>query len=90
MRDSGLQVIAVSQDAWGLIYFEKGEVMAKVSEDAAAELPLNDERVEPKTHSRHVKIALRHMHADLDKLSSKISEFSRQRDDLIESIQVLG
>lgn len=62
----------------------------KVNEDAAAELQLNDERVEPKTHSRHVKIALRHMHADLDKLSAKIAELSAQRDDLVASIEALG
>lgn len=63
--------------------------MAKLDE-VTSERPLNDERIEPKTHSRHVKIALRHMHADLDKLSAKIAELSAQRDDLVASIEALG
>lgn len=69
--------------------------MAKVAEDAAAELPLNDERLEeatttaPKKQGRHIVIALRHMRIQRDKLNAQLDELVKERDSLDASIAAL-
>lgn len=66
--------------------------MAKVAEDAAEELPLNDERIEaaPKKLNRHVVIALNHMHKRRDTLTDQIDRLVEERKDLLEAIEALG
>ena len=63
--------------------------MAKFAEEAAAELPLNDERIEPKKLNRHIVIALNHMKTRRTQLTEKIDALTKERDDLDESIAAL-
>jgi hypothetical protein len=78
--------------------------MAKISDDAAEELPLNDERIEPKKLNRHIVnderiepkklnrhivIALNHMKVRRTQLMEKIDALTKERDDLDESIAAL-
>lgn len=53
--------------------------MAKVAEDAAAELSLGDERKEVKKN-RHVSIAASHLKKRSDALTKKINELTAERD----------
>lgn len=55
------------------------EVMAKVSDDAALELPMNDERKPEKKINRHIVIALRHMNVQRKSLTAKIDSLSKER-----------
>jgi len=64
--------------------------MAKVGEDAAMELPLNDERVEPKKHNRHVLVALNHLHKRRDTLLVARQKINDELDEILESIHALG
>jgi len=62
--------------------------MAKVAEDAALELPINDDRLEPK-RGRHVTIALNHMQKQRDALTKKINSLSKERDGLDQAIDAI-
>lgn len=62
----------------------------KVAEDAAQELPLNDEGAEPKKHNRHIVVALNHMHKRRDALTEQIERLVAERKDLLEAIEALG
>ena len=62
--------------------------MAKVAEDAAAELPLNDERL-PEKVSRHVTIAINHMTQQRNKLNTKIHNLTKERDAIESAIKAL-
>ncbi len=65
--------------------------MAKIAEDAAAELPLNDERVEtPKKLNRHVVIAQNHMKKRRAALDEQIAALTAERDGLDAAILALG
>jgi Holliday junction resolvasome RuvABC DNA-binding subunit len=64
--------------------------MAKVDENAAAELPLNDERLPEKKQNRHVVIALKHMGIQRENLNKKIEALTKERDDLEASIKALS
>ena len=63
--------------------------MAKVSEEAAAELPLNDERVAPKKVSRHVTIGLRHFNIQRDRLLEKRKAINEEIEALDKAILAL-
>jgi hypothetical protein len=64
--------------------------MAKASEDAAAaELPLNDERKEPRKLARHVRISVDHLTKERDKLTKKIDAFTTERDGIDTAIKAL-
>ncbi len=63
--------------------------MAKVAEDAAAELPLDDERVAPKKVNRHVTIALRHLNVQREKLLTKRADLTKQIDEIDAAILAL-
>lgn len=64
--------------------------MAKVAEDAVVnELPLNDERAEPKRNS-HTAIALRHMVAQRDKALSTLRASAEEVERLNAAIAALG
>ena len=64
--------------------------MAKVAEDAAIELPLDDERKpEPKKVPHHIAVALRHLNAQRDKLAVKIKAEQAELDSLDASILAL-
>ena len=64
--------------------------MAKVEEDAViAELPLNDERKPEKKVAPHVRVALRHLNAQRDKLGEKIEAMQSELDSLDASIAAL-
>jgi fumarate hydratase class II len=65
--------------------------MAKITEDAAIELPLNDERIEfPRKMNRHVVVALNHMHKRKAALNEQIERLEVERADLIEAITALA
>jgi hypothetical protein len=70
--------------------FSGGGTMAKVAEDAALELPLNDERKPEKKVARHVAVALRHLNAQRDKLAEKIASDQSELDSLDASIAALS
>lgn len=53
--------------------------MAKVAEDAAMELPLNDER-KPVKLNRHMAVALRNMKVERANLDKKIAVLTAQRE----------
>ena len=63
--------------------------MTKIAEDAALELPLNDERIEPKKLNRHIVVALRHMKTRRVQLTEKIDALTKERNDLDDSIAAL-
>ena len=60
----------------------------KVAEDAALELPINDERLEPKVN-RHINIALNHMTQQRNKLNTKIHNLTKERDAIESAIKAL-
>ena len=62
--------------------------MAKVSEEAEAELPLNDERL-PTKKNRHVTIALRHLNVQLEKLLTKRADLTKQIEEIDNAILAL-
>lgn len=64
--------------------------MAKVAEDAAQELPLDDERTEPKSHNRHVTVALNHLHKRRDVLVASRRKIDDELGEILEAIQALG
>ena len=62
----------------------------KVAEDAAIELPLNDERIEPATkQNRHVVVALNHLNKRDAALTLKINELTAEREVVREAIKAL-
>lgn len=63
----------------------------KVADNAAvAELPLNDERIEPvRKLGRHVTIAINHMHKQRASLTVKIDTLTKERDGLDAAIKAL-
>ena len=65
--------------------------MAKVDENAAiAELPRNDERIEPaKKVNRHVVIAQNHLRIQRDALNAKIVNLTAERDGITAAIEAL-
>ncbi len=64
--------------------------MAKVAEDAAIELPLNDERIEPKKVNRHVQVALNHMNIRKAKLTAQVDALNKEIEDLDDAIGALS
>lgn len=62
--------------------------MAKVTEDASQELPLNDERKEPKVN-RHVNIAKAHLQKRGDALTAQINKLIGERDGINAAIEAL-
>lgn len=64
--------------------------MAKIAEDAAMELPLNDERKPEKKVPRHTAIALRHLNIQRDRLAEKIDEMKVELTSLDASIAALS
>ena len=62
--------------------------MAKVAEDAAAELPLNDERL-PTKKNRHVAIGLRHFNIQRDRLLEKRKAINEEIEALDKAILAL-
>ena len=63
--------------------------MAKVAEDAAAELPLNDGRKPETKKNRHVVIALAHMGKRRTALLNKRAEITKEIDELDAAILAL-
>lgn len=63
--------------------------MAKLDE-VTNELPLNDERIEPKTHNRHVTVALNHLHKRRDSLNAAKAKIDLELNEIVEAIQALG
>ena len=61
----------------------------KVAEDAAIELPLNDDRA-PKKQSRHVTIALNHLNKRRTALLDKRQALTKEIDELDAAILALG
>ena len=64
--------------------------MAKVGEDAAIELPLDDERKPDKKLNRHVVIAINHMKKRRLTLISQSESLKREIDDLDEALAALN
>ena len=64
--------------------------MAKLNEDAALELPLNDERKPEKKVPRHTAIALRHLNLQRDKLAEKIAAEQSELERLDASIKAIS
>lgn len=64
--------------------------MAKLNEQAAAELPLNDERLpEPKKQNRHIIVALNHMHKRRGALTDQRAKLSKEIEELDAAILAL-
>lgn len=59
----------------------------KLNEDAATELPLNDERSPKPKMNRHIVIALKHMNTRRGQLTERIDTLTKERDDLDASIK---
>ena len=59
----------------------------KLNEDAATELPLNDERSPKPKMNRHIVIAIKHMNTRREQLTAKIDALTKERDDLDSSIK---
>ena len=65
--------------------------MAKASEDAAQELPLNDERKpEPRKQGRHIVIALNHLGKQRAALAEKIAALTEELESIDASIKALS
>lgn len=62
----------------------------KVAEGAAQEISLNDERMEPKKHNRHIVVALNHMNKRREALNQQIDRLVSEVRDLDEAIEALG
>lgn len=62
----------------------------KVAEDAAQELPLNDERLPTKKQSRHVTIALNHLNKQLEKALAKRKTLDKEIEELDAAILAVG
>lgn len=63
--------------------------MAKVGDDAALELALNDERKEPKKLNRHVVIALSHMNKRKAALMGQMVKLDKEVTELNAAIAAL-
>jgi len=61
----------------------------KVAEDAAQELPLNDEKLPEPKKGRHVTIALNHMKKQRDGLRKKFDSLTKEMDALDAAIAAL-
>ena len=64
--------------------------MAKASEDAAQELPLNDERKPEKKQGRHIVIALNHLNKQRAALAEKIAALTEELESIDASIAALS
>lgn len=62
----------------------------RVAEDAATELPLNDEKLPAKKPSRHVTIALNHLNKRRDALLEKRAGLTKEIEELDAAILALG
>ena len=61
----------------------------KIAEDAAIEIPLNDERTAPKKLNRHVVIALNHLRKRRDALEAQAKEIQKQLEEVDGAIKAL-